>query len=157
MEVNDYLLSHEGLDWHALIEPWRWIFPEEVEFQPWLMNKFGDLTWIDGTGAVFHLNVSEGTLEKVAENEDQFLDLLEDPDNAAEWLMYPLVDMATAAGMTLENGECFGYEELPVLGGEYDTANIAIYALDSYWKFCGDMHNKLQDVPDDDDEEFEEE
>ena len=61
MEVNDYLLSHEGLDWHALIEPWRWIFPEEVEFQPWLMNKFGDLTWIEGTGAVLHLNVANTT------------------------------------------------------------------------------------------------
>lgn len=153
MDVTDYLLSHDELNWIELIAPWRWIFPEEGEFQPWLLNKFGDLTWVDEHGAVFHLNISEGTLEKVAADEDSFLELLEDDDNASDWLMYPLVDIANEAGLTLAEGECYGFTELPILGGDYEIENLGTYPLAEYWKYCGDLHFQLKDVPEDSDED----
>ncbi len=148
MDVNDYLIDISELNWDNLLSEWTWLLDDDVEFQPWMMNRFGDLFWVDGEGVVNLLNVTDGTIEAVSETEAAFLDLLEDEDTAFEWFMVDLVDELLEQEMQLRDGECYGFKVLPVLGGEFEPGNVYVSGLEKYWSFCGDVHRQINDLPD---------
>jgi hypothetical protein len=62
--------------------------------------------------------------------------------------MIPLVDQLVAAGRRLEPGQCYGFRELPVLGGAYTPENTQIMSIPELYEAFGPIHEKLKDLPD---------
>jgi hypothetical protein len=91
MDVNDYLIDIDGLDWKALLPEWRSLIPSGTAFGPWLMNRLGDVFWFDELEAVNLLSPTEGTTRRLAASEDEFLTVLNDDDRANDWLMIQLL------------------------------------------------------------------
>ncbi len=148
MGVDDYLIDHAEFDWPKLLACWEWFLDDDAEVQPWLMNRFGDLFFVDDTGVVLWLNITDGELSEVAADVDEFFKLLDDEDNAADWFLMGLVDEAVEAGKTLEPSQCYGFSTLPVLGGEFELSNVCISSVESYWKFCAGIHAQIDGLPD---------
>ena len=163
MDVNDYLIDHSTFDWQKLLSSWAWLLDEEMEVQPWLMNRFGDLFFVDEAGVVLWLNITDGELSEVAENVDAFFELLENnevnlddedddeeeiDDNAEDWFLMGLVDDALAGGMKPGPGQCYAFKSLPVLGGDYEMSNIYLSTVEAYWAFCGQVHAQIDGLPD---------
>ena len=164
MDVNDYLIDHASFDWPKLLSSWAWFLDEEMEVQPWLMNRFGDLFFVDEVGVVLWLNINDGELTEVASNVDEFFELLEEDDvpdedediededdadeSASSWFLMGFVDEVSEAGMKLGPNQCYGFKVPPILGGEYDITNVYVANVEEYWGFCGDIHSKLDGLPD---------
>jgi len=148
MELEDYLISMEDIDWTDLFSEWKWLIEPGTEIEPWMMNCFGDLFWFDSLGQVNLLNVSDGTNDILAASQDEFFDLLEDPENLTVWLMIDLVDEVVEEGKQLGDYQCFGFKMLPCLDGEYEVANIYASDLYEYWSFCGQVHRQIDGLPD---------
>lgn len=144
--LTDYTLDTQSVDWPDLLSTWAWLVPGE--FTVWFVNRFGDLFLVYEDGAVSRLDVGGGSLEKLAESRGEFSDLIDEGNNANDWLMMPLVDQLVSAGMKLGPGQCYSYAQLPVLGGDYTVANTRVVPFAQHYKAFGPIHEKLKDLPD---------
>ena len=146
MSINDYLIDHEAVDWGKVLTTWHWLLPRE--FTVWLMNRFGDLFIVFDDGTVHVLDVGAGTLEKVAESREDFREKIDQPGQANNWLMIPLVDSLVTAGLRPAAGECYSYRQLPVLGGDYTVENTVLKAIALHYAAFGPIHKRIKDLPD---------
>ena len=112
------------------------------------MNRFGDLFLILPDGSVHMLDVGGGSLTRLAESRDEFTRIIDEDDNADDWLMIPLVDRLVEAGVLLEPGQCYSFVTPPILGGEYSVENTMVVPIPEHYGLYGSYHEQLRDVPD---------
>ncbi len=146
MNIHDYLLAQEGNDWPTLLAGWGRELPSE--FTLWMVNRLGDLIIVLPDGAVAFFDISSATLEVLAGSKDHFADLLAQDDNANQWLAIPLVDRLVAAGVTLKQGQCYGFKIPPILGGNYDDSNFEPTSIAVHYRLLADIHRQTRDLPD---------
>lgn len=147
MALEPYLIDHTELDWNSLLQSWQWLLPEE-EFTVWFVNRFGDLFIVLADGSVHVVDIGCGAIDQLASSRDEFADLMDDDDNANEWLLLPLVDELVAGGVILPAGHCYSYRRPPVLGGDYVAENILVMELIEHYDILGALHEEIQDIPD---------
>jgi hypothetical protein len=146
MNVYDYLIDHVSNDWARLLSGWESVLPPE--FTVWLMNRYGDLFLILPDGSVHILDVGGGSISRLAESKDDFYRVINEDDNANDWLMIPLVDRLVEAGVHLEPGQCYSFVTPPILGGEYSVENTMVVPIQEHFGLYGSYHEQLKDVPD---------
>ena len=144
--LQDYTIDHHGLDWADHLASWAWLLP--ARFSVWMMNRFGDLFLVLPDGAIHMLDVGRGSLEQVGTDRDDFCRKADESDNAADWFMMVLVDQLVGAGVALQDGQCYSYKLLPVLGGDYTLENSQVVTIEHHFKAFGPIHEKLKDLPD---------
>jgi hypothetical protein len=143
---SDLIISLDGIDTDALLEFWRWLLPDTMH--PWFVTALGDLFLRGTDGRVWWLDVGSGELKVVAHDERQFRESLRDTENSDFWFGEALVDQLREAGISLRQGECYSYQLLPMLGGEYKAQNFRVYDVVTHFRVWGPIHEKLKDVPD---------
>ncbi len=146
LKLTDYTLDVDGVDWADLLSEWTWLIPRA--FTVWFVNQFGDVFMVFEDGSVRKLDVGAGSVEKLADSRDDFAAVIDEEDNANDWLMIPLVDELVSAGVKLARGECYSYVQLPVLGGDYTVANTHVVPLERHYKAFGPIHARIKDLPD---------
>lgn len=147
MDINDYLIDQAGKDWGTLLRDW--MPPLPPSFTLWLVNRFGDAFVVREEDCSVHmLDVGSGTLARVADSRSHFADLLDIDDNAANWLLIPLVDACRDDGMSLSASQCYGFKVPPVLGGGYEVANVEPTNLSVHYSFLADLYKQTKDLPD---------
>ena len=129
-----------------LLEFWRWLIPDT--FRPLFATAIGDLFVVDPDGSIWWLNVGIGDFGTVATSETEFERLVTDPDNASVWFGEGLVDDLRSTGAVLGPGECYTFVQLPVLGGEYETANFRVCDVINHFRVWGPIHEQIHDLPD---------
>ena len=80
MNIHDYLIDQTGLDWHSLLEEWRWLLP--TEFRVWLLTRTGDVFITVPDDSIHMLDVGAGTLQQIAKNRDEFYTKIDEPGTA---------------------------------------------------------------------------
>jgi hypothetical protein len=146
MNVHDYLIDHDGFEWEHLLSGWERLVPSE--FSVWLMNRFGDLFLTLPDGSIHMLDICGGSLSKLAESRDEFTRVIDEDDNADDWLMIPLVERLVEAGVLLELGQCYSFVTPPILGGEYSVENTMVVPIHEHFGLYASYHEQLRDVPD---------
>jgi hypothetical protein len=144
--VDDYLIEQPMDDWQSAISAWAWLLPPDATI--WGISRFADVFLVMADGTVWMLDVGVGSLTRLADDTIHFQGLVEDEDNAVEWLMTPLVDDLVDSGMTLRSGQCYGFKIPPVLGGDYTIENVAMLPISDYLGSTGSIHEQLQELPD---------
>jgi hypothetical protein len=129
-----------------VLSGWSWLLPPE--FTLWLVNRFADLFVVLPDGSVQMLDVGAGTLAQVADSRDDFCAKIDEDGNANEWLMIPLVNKLVASGVTLQQGQCYGFKTPPALGGPYEIENVGPLPIWDYLSGYGSVHEQLREVPD---------
>ncbi len=146
MWLADYLLDHAGQDFGAMLKAWHWLLPSALTV--WLVNRFGEFIFVFEDGSVHYLDIGSGTLERIAGSRDHFRELIDQHDNANQWLMAPLVDECVESGLSLDPRQCYAFRVLPVFGGEYKIENVMVSKLHGYVEFAGLVHQQIRDLPD---------
>lgn len=146
MDINDFLIDQDGKDWAALLEPWYWKLPDS--FNIWMVNKLGDLIVVLEDNKIYFFDIAAGTLELIAEDQDDFVEKINQGDNADQWLGIALVDECEEAGMSLTENQCYGYRVAPVLGGEFTASNLEPTDLLVHYSILGQIHEQIDGLPD---------
>jgi hypothetical protein len=146
MSLADYLLPQDGHDWSSFLSGWGTVLPQD--FTIWIVNRLGDLVIVLPDESVHLFNVGLGKLTRLADSRDHFVSLIDEADNANQWLAVPLVDACVASGMTLGVGQCYGFKVPPMLGGSYDVTNFEPTSLAVHYGFLADIHRQTKDLPD---------
>jgi hypothetical protein len=145
MELRDYLIDQQGKDWPDLLSDWLPALPQR--FTVWLVNRFGDIFFVPDDGSVHMLDIGSGQVERVADNREDFAERIDQEDNAENWLMISLVDQCVAAGMRLDQTECYGFKRPPILGGTYDVENIEPTDLSVHFSLLGEIYWQVKGLP----------
>lgn len=146
MSLQDYIIDHRDIDWPPVLKEWSWLLPRK--FNVWLMNRYGDLFIELDDGPIHMLDISGGTFEKVAASREDFATLIDEGDNANQWLMIPLIDRLVEAGRLLKDGQCYSYIRPPLVGGDYTVENTSIVPIAEHFGVYASIHQQLKDVPD---------
>ncbi|MBR0938730.1 T6SS immunity protein Tdi1 domain-containing protein [Bradyrhizobium jicamae] len=143
MEQNrsDFLLVELAL---TQLAAWSDILPAECRVLG--ANLFADVFLADGAGAVYMLEVSTGSIARIAASEEEFRQGCVDDANG--WLLRPLVDRCRAAGLNLGASQCYAYTTLPLFGGKYEVDNIWMCSWRDWISFTGSVYEQTKDLPD---------
>jgi hypothetical protein len=144
--LTDYTIDHAGVEWPDLLSSWAWLLPRELSV--WLVNRFGDLFLTYTDASINMLDVGRGAVSRLAKDREEFACLLDEGNNATDWLAIPLVEKLVAARLLLGPGQCYSYIRLPVLGGDYTVENTRVVSLTQHYRAFGPIHEKLKDIPD---------
>lgn len=145
MNIHDYLIDHSGLDWHSLLQEWRWLLPSQ--FRVWLLTRAGDLFISVQDESILMLDVGAGTLKQVAKNREEYSTKIDEPGVADDWLMIPIVDRLVASGVVLGEGQCYSFRQLPVLGGAYAPENRMAFSIHEHFGGWGSVHRQIAKIP----------
>jgi hypothetical protein len=146
MDVMDYLIDLEGKDWDVLLLDWRFLLPES--FNVWLVNRVGDVFAVFEDGSVHMLDVGRGAIERVADNCEDFVTLVDKDDHVNSWMRATLVNRCVKAGLKLGDGQCYGFKLPPMLGGAYEVDNVVLMDLQKHYSFLSDLCEQTVELPD---------
>ena len=146
MNIHDYLLSHENVDWPSVLEDWAWLLPQS--FTVWLVNRFGDLIIALDNGTIQLVDVGSGLLMTIAESRNDFAEKIDQGNYAEEWLLISLVDAAKLSGLSLGQNEIYSYKTPPILGGDYTVENFEVCDLAVHYSILGQICRQSQKLAD---------
>ncbi len=146
MQLSDYTIDLSRLDLTSCLRAWSWLLSEP--FHVHIMNCFGDVFLTLEDRSVQLLSMDSGDLKRLAASQEEFARLLEDPPTANDWLLIPLVGSLRRAGRIIQQGQCYGFRLLPVLGGSYEPSNIVVQPVTEYLAAVGQLNLKIRDYPD---------
>jgi hypothetical protein len=146
LDINDYLIDQEGKDWADLLSGWSPPLPEE--FTIWMVNRIGDVIAVYEDGSVHMLDVGAGTVQRLANDRDDFFEEIGRDENANLWLAIGLIDACVSAGLRLGPDECYSFKIPPLLGGQYEAENLHPCDLSVHYSFLADIHRQTKDLPD---------
>ncbi len=109
-------------------------------------SLFADLFLADGDGAIHMLEVSAGSIRKIAGSEAEFLQKCAADDEG--WLLKPLAERCRAAGMTPTPDQCYAFTTLPLFGGKYEVDNIWLSPWAEWIRYTATMYVQTKHLPD---------
>jgi len=143
---NDLIVKFGDIDPKKLIEDWKWLIGDNMK--PIIISSIGDLFLTDNNGKFYWLNVGEGKIHFVAENENEFKRKMNDDKIADEWFMFNLVGEIKESGLELVEKKVYSYKKLPILGGEYNADNFELTDIEVHFSIAGQIHQQIKDLPD---------
>jgi len=111
------------------------------------MNNFADMFVRAADGSIGIVNVSWGTIDQIASNTSMFEQMISDRGNKDKLFLLDMLMQIEHAGLTLGNGQCFGFKVPLMLGGKMDLSNIEVSSVSVYVSMMGQIHRQLKDVP----------
>ncbi len=144
--LEKYILEQSQFDWSTILKTWHWLLP--AEFTLWFMNRFGGLFIVTNDGSIYLLQMDDGEFNKIANSKDAFSNLIDEDNNANEWLYIPLVDKLVSNDVYLKDGECYGFLKPPVIGGDYVPENVKPISVADYVGYLGSFYEHIKDLPD---------
>lgn len=148
MNLNDLTIATDTLDPSRLLKNWQWLLPAEVEIL--LVTKTADCFVLEPqSGHILFLDTTDGELEQIATDFEQFRTVLGDPDFITDY--FSLVLLAPVLEAPMPDNAIFALPTPPVLGGSTDTDELTLVDIYQYFEQMGTLWEKLSqiDVPDD--------
>lgn len=146
MDLNDYMIDQGELDWSNLLSEWTWLLPST--FTPWIVNRLGDIIIANEDDTISFFDVGCGRFQRVADSREHLIRLIDEGENANNWLAIPLVNRLVENGVLLKPKTVYGFKVPPLLGGKYDLENFEVTDISVHYGFLGDLYGQMKDVPD---------
>jgi len=143
--LNDLTISPEGLDPATLLSSWNWAMEEPI--LPILITAMGDAIAVGESGAVYFVDATCGTIERIADDVAALEGLLSDTEFVTEKLLPGRVVSLRGAEMQLGPGEVYSHINPLVLGGEDEIANYETTDADVHFGVMGQIHKQIKDLP----------
>jgi hypothetical protein len=146
MEINldDLIVDFQSEMSESLTDDWTWLIGTDKKVI--LISIIGDMFLANQNGSIFWLDVGQGKVEMVADDQTEFERKLTDVEQVNEWFMIDLSSQLLS-GMKLKPGELYSYKQLPILGGDYVTENFEPTSMAVHFSFAGQIHNQIKDLP----------
>lgn len=143
--MNDLTISPQGLDMATLLSEWEWAMSEPLT--PILLTALGDVFAQGTSKAVYFLDTNQGSIEKVAENGDEFQNLLRDPGFVTKKMLPARILQLRKTGITLGPSEVYSHSHPMVLGGEDTNENVTATDVSVHLSIYGQIHRQIKDLP----------
>lgn len=130
----------------SITAEWGWtgIEPEEIVSE----NDFGNLIVRDIKGRYWRICPEDLRCERVADNREEIMLLLNDQEFLHDWYMTALVEDAQARLGPLGAGRKYCLKIPSVLGGEYVGQNLGMIGLDELIRTSGYIAKEIDNLPD---------
>ena len=142
---KDAIVNFSHLDNNSLTECWTWLVGASMT--PILISIIGDMFLTNNEGQVYWLNVSEGKLELVAQNRQEFNNKLENEVVADEWFLFDLIHYFKQSGIELKEGKLYGYKQYPILGGDFVPENFEQTDIKVHFALAGQVYEQVRNLP----------
>jgi hypothetical protein len=143
----DFLTVKFSIDSSArLTETWHWLIGTDKKVL--LISAIGDMFLLGSDGNIYWLDVGQGKLEIIATDKGQFDAKLTDAEQVNEWFLANLTKQLRSSDKTLKDGQVYSYYKLPILGGDYVVDNFAPLSIEEHFRYLGDIHKQIKDLPD---------
>jgi hypothetical protein len=140
--MRAFMIGAERFDTLKLLSDWRWLVPPELT--PLVVSMFGDWAFEARDGSVWALSMLEGTCDRVANILSEFNSLTAD----FEWLDRVFIagwqHVAERHGLKPNSDECLGWTIHPMLGGQFNVANLQIFSMCVYQALMGQLHRQAR-------------
>lgn len=143
--MNDLTISPKGVDMDTLLSEWTWAMPEPL--RPVLLTAMGDAFAQGESGAVYFVDMVDGSIRCVADDGDSFQSLLRNNQFVTEHLFPSRIVQFRNAGMTLQPGQVYSHKQLLLLGGADDIDNVEATDISVHISIHGQVHRQVQDLP----------
>lgn len=144
--MNDLTISPDAVDLVELLSDWEWAFPEAL--RPVLLTAMGDVFAQGESGAVYFVDVVEGTVQSVADDGSVFQSQLSDPEFVTDHMFPARVIELRDAGKSLASGQVYSHRQPLVLGGSDDVDNVEVTDVGVHVSIHGQIHRQVKDLPD---------
>jgi len=145
MNIDDYLINQEGLDWPSLLEDWKWLLPESYTI--WLVNRLGDIVVVNEDGSVNFMEIADGSFEKIAESRDDFIKQVDRTEYANGCFAIPLVDQLVESGLRLSEKTVYSFKVPPALGGRRLPENFQVTDISVHYSVFGQLLRQVKNLP----------
>ena len=135
----------QHLDVERLLEQWRWLCPGPKKLVA--RSVFGDLFLRDESGQVLRLDVSVGKLDKIADSEAEFRDVIEDPQKRDVWFGETDERGFAAKGLSPDVDQCIAFD-IPLVFKEGGVRKPYLIDIYENLSFLGDLNEQIANVPD---------
>ncbi len=126
------------------LESWQWIGLEGLT--PWFASVFGDVFLI-GDDGVYWLDIAAGELTLEWSSAEETKRVLATDDGLDEYLFAGLAFAAAESGLEPEGDQVYDYKVPPVLGGEFEVANLTTTDFEVVLHLTGQLHEQVKDLP----------
>jgi hypothetical protein len=109
-------------------------------------NLFGDAFFVDESGSVRMLERAGCSAEVIASSEEEFWRQVEEDEKG--WQLRALADECRRTGKVLDEGQCYAFTILPVLGGGYTLENVWVAPWREWFSFTAEVFQQIKDLPD---------
>ena len=145
LRLNDLVADKSKLDVARICAGWGWLLASQEDLI--YISLAGDLFFCGAHEEINWLNTGSGDLIRVADNLAHFQELCEEPENLDYWFLASSVEELGRAGLVPGAGQVFGYKLLPLLGGDYSTANRELADAYLHFSLSGLICEQTKDVP----------
>jgi hypothetical protein len=136
--------GHDSSVLGVLRRAWAWVLPNSVHIVA--ISPFGNVIVACADGSLWRVCPESLSAEKIS-NESNFAAVLEDEEFREDWLFEGFVAAAQASLGSVGEGQCYGFNIWPVMGGTYTPDNFAIKTLTEWLAVSGDVGRQIKDLP----------
>jgi hypothetical protein len=134
----------QHLDVDRLLAHWQWLCPGPKRLVA--RSAFGDLFLETDSGEILRLDVSIGKLERIAESEARFRELVDDPEKLDQWFAETDETSFAAKGLVPTESQCIGFSP-PLVFAEKPHEPYLV-DIHEHVSFLGDLNEQIANVPD---------
>jgi hypothetical protein len=146
MTLNDLTVNFKHLERESILSDWVWLIGKSR--LPILLSASGDAFLQDLiSGEITCLDTAAGELFKVAEDIDEFQQLLSDTKFVVNHFAVEMVGDLIKNSVTLKSGEIYSFKKPPALGGDYVLTNIEPTDIEVHFSISGQIHEQIKDLP----------
>jgi hypothetical protein len=143
--MNDLTISPEGVDMDTLLSEWTWAMPEPL--RPILLTAMGDAFAQGESGAVYFVDMVDGSIRRVADDGESFQSLLRNNQFVTDHMFPSRIVEFRNAGKTLQSRQVYSHKQLLVLGGADDIDNVETTDVSVHMSIHGQVHRQVKDLP----------
>lgn len=145
MDLEALVLPQDAVDADRLLHEWAWLL--EGPHRVVLVTKMGDAFLADEGGNILFLDTLEGTLAAAAPSRAAFRQMFQAGALPPQWFNPDMVAIMEGRGDRLGPGECFAYQNPPVLGGSLASSNVKAMSAVVHFSVTGQLHRQIRERP----------
>jgi hypothetical protein len=146
IEFQQLIKDTNKIDLDDICSSWQWCLTDQKSIV--FVSCVGDMFLVGNDNAINWLDTSIGQIIKVADNLEEFEQLLNDDANVDNWFLATLIEQLITNGKTLKENEVYSFKKLPALGGEYSVENLEIIDISVHFGLTGNIAEQIKDLPD---------
>jgi hypothetical protein len=143
--VDPLLLHIPPANASRWLSSWTWATGEDA--RPVALTKFCDWLFERPDGAIYHLSIQDGSVERVAGSRRQLSEALATGEARDRYLSATFVERAERSGKRLAPDQCYSYVIPPVIGGSFDDGNVRPFGIGAYQLVMVQLTQLAKHVP----------
>ena len=146
MTLDELTVNFSHLNRKRLLSDWEWLIGKGK--LPILLTAGGNAFVQDtGDNSVHFLDTTWTQLSKIAEDPEEFRQLLRNKEFVETYLSVPMISDLVESGLRLNKGEIYSFQIPLALGGKGELSNVEANDIEVHFSIAGQLQHQCKDLP----------